>query len=142
MKTAWALGIIIGGAFLPGVALANDGTIGFSSSASASVTVIIPPLQAGVEAFSQGAVGLWTLGSETGGLMLTLPRNMPSGQSASIAIYRTEGNAVDVSLSGKTGMSLIAQGASLHKGLVRQSYTLSSIATAGSQPVEVMVAAI
>lgn len=146
MKTAKTIMGLMLGLSLPAVAHANDGRLGFSSSASATITVIIPPLGAGIEAAQQGAVGLWTLTSESGGIMVHVPETVTSGQNAKLDIYRTDGNLVEVSLPAKSNVSLVHQDAAPaameHTGLTRQSYTLSALESTNSDPVQVMITAV
>lgn len=147
MKTAKTIVGLMIGLSLPTVAQANDGRLGFSSSASATITVIIPPLGAGIEAAAQGAVGLWTLTSESGGIMVHVPETVTLGQNAKLDIYRTDGNLVEVSLPAKSTVSLVHQDAPTatameHTGLTRQSYTLSALESTNSDPVQVMITAV
>ncbi len=148
MKTAKTIAGLMLGLALPTVAQASDGRVGFSSSASATITVIIPPLGAGIEAAAQGAVGLWTLTSESGGIMVHVPETVSTGQSAKLDIYRTDGNLVEVSLPAKSNVSLVHQEATPatameHSGLMRQTYTLAAATqTTSSEPVQVTITAV
>lgn len=52
--------------------LASSGSLDQSSSASASVSVYIPPISAALRASAQGAVGLWSITGQFNGIMIDL----------------------------------------------------------------------
>jgi hypothetical protein len=134
-------GILIGAlAFaLPVAAQASGGS---SSSATTTITLIIPPLQAGLDATNEGAVGLWTLDSATGGLMVRITEQITAGESSNLDIVRAGGSVFDVSLPQPAGLNLAPHTASLNNGLLRQSYVLSSLAATHRDSVQVMIGAI
>src|ERR1700742_3192295 len=63
-------------------------------SDSFSITVVIPPLGAGVQAASEGAVGLDTLDQPGGGLLISAPDQVPQGGEGKIQVFSLAGGAV------------------------------------------------
>jgi hypothetical protein len=118
---------------------ADDGRIGFASTGSTTVTVIIPPLQAGFDASREGAVGLWTLTPGGTALMVKLPDTVKTGQSTDLDVFRAAGNVFDVTLPSGAGFHLAAATRTENKGLLRQSYVLSSDGPASRDQLQVMI---
>lgn len=125
---------MIAAASLPVAAQAADGNAGFSSSATTTMTVIIPPLQAGLAATEEGAVGLWTLEPGAAGLMIKIPDAMAAGESSSLDVFRGNGNVFDVSLPAGAGFHLRTALRSESNGLTRQNRLRPSRAASGDDP--------
>jgi hypothetical protein len=126
----------------PARAEVAGGDTGAASAESATVTVVIPPVQAGIDASREGAVGLWTLGSASGGLMIKLPRQMIAGESAELDLLRADGNVFGVKLPQGSGLTLTRGTSSERNGLKRQSYVLSNIAAEGGGQIAVVIVGI
>ncbi|MGN6121403.1 MAG: hypothetical protein ACTHOJ_00460 [Sphingomonas oligoaromativorans] len=139
MKSATLICAMLGLAAFSVPASAADGELGFASSGTATVTVIIPPIQAGIAATEEGAVGLWTLQPGAAGLMVRLPDQVALGGQSSLDVFRANGNVFDVSLPASTGFHLQPALQSENKGLTRQNYTLSSDGVARHDPLQVMI---
>lgn len=95
--------------------------VGPSDSASVTITVNIPPFEAALAAQAEGAVGLWTVGTDGSPLMIKLPDRL-SGEGEA-AIF-TDG-AMPVSISGDGRALVVSRGAtSTTNGLRRQAFGL------------------
>jgi hypothetical protein len=139
VKSATLTCAVIAAATLAVPAWAADGTLGFSSSGSTTVTVIIPPIQAGIAATEEGAVGLWTLEPGAAGLMVRIPDRVAEGGSSSLDVFRAGGNVFDVSLPVGAGFHLQPALQTENRGLTRQNYVLSSDGLARHTPLQVMI---
>lgn len=91
MKCRTAL-IAIAGALVPiGGAAAQT-----SSSGTATITVVVPPIAAAIEAAQAGAAGLWTLSEGAETFMVRLPGELNAGGEAELSLYHVPGLVMTV----------------------------------------------
>lgn len=139
MKTATLVCSVIAAALLSAPAYAGDGSLGFASSGTTTVTVVIPPIQAGIAATEEGAVGLWTLEPGAAGLMVKIPDLVAAGESSSLDVFRANGNVFDVSLPTGSDFHLHSTFQTATNGLTRQSYVLTNEGMGHRGPLQVMI---
>jgi hypothetical protein len=124
---AYTLGVL---AAVP--AQASDA--GAESTGAVTITVNIPPFAAGLAAQGEGAVGLWTVSTDSSALMLKLPDTLTSDKAAEAAIF-TNGNIVlDISVDAPSRIEIVRTGSRVDNGLVRQALSLRPLDAAPSDP--------
>jgi hypothetical protein len=99
--------------------------LGYSSSGSIGVTVVIQPLGDAVRAGSQlGAVGLWTFAGANPGMMISGPSTTAAGETATVSLLAQTVSALTVR-STVTGSPLALRTESFGRELHRSSATLN-----------------
>ena len=120
------------GVFAAAPAQASDA--GAESTGTVTITVNIPPFAAGLAAQGEGAVGLWTVSTDSSALMLKLPDTLTSDKAADAAIFTNGNTVLDVSVDAPSRLEIVRTGSRVDNGLVRQALSLRSLDAALSDP--------
>jgi hypothetical protein len=119
----------------PGVAAAQS--LGSTASASATITVIIPPIAPVLEARAGGAVGLWSMTGGGQGLMLKL--GSQGGGDAALSLYTPDATVLSVRMAD--GGRVLRAAENRDGGLRRQDFLLAAnAATPAHTPMTVVIA--
>ena len=110
-----------------------------ATSGSFSITVTIPPIAAGLQAVSQGAVGLSTLDQPGGGLLVATPDQVSQGSSGKFEVFGLDGTPVTarVADSGPAGtpskLATVSQTATTQlNGMVQTSFSVTPSGAIGT----------
>lgn len=120
------------GTLVAAPAQASD--FGAESTGTVTITVNIPPFAAGLAAQAEGAIGLWTVSTDSSALMLKLPDTLPSDKAAEAAIYTSGNNLFDVSADSASKIEIVRTGSRVDNGLVRQTLSLRPLDGALADP--------
>ncbi len=122
MMNALRLGVLALAAIMPfGVAHAQ----GMESSGSVTITVNIPPFAAGLAARAEGAVGLWTMTTESqSSLMVKLPESIQNGQNQVEAAIFTPASVPFRLFTADRNLQIGQSATTANNGLVRHGFTL------------------
>lgn len=86
--------IALVGVSVPSVAAAE--TPGVEDASTMSVTIVIPPLRAAVNAQAAGATGLWSIVNGNSGLMINSPKQVTAGGNTEFSLFGTNMDAIQV----------------------------------------------
>jgi hypothetical protein len=102
-----------------------------ATSGSFTITVIIPPFAAGIEATKAGAVGLSTLDQPGGGLLVSTPDQVAQGAKGTVDVFSRDGTSVTLRVAdgGPSGapsnLASVDQGEAVpFNGMTRTSFTV------------------
>lgn len=107
---------------------------GAESTGAVTITVNIPPFAAGLAAQGEGAVGLWTVSTDSSALMLKLPDTLTSDKAADAAIFTNGNTVLDISVDAPSRLEIVRTGSRVDNGLVRQALSLRPLDAALSDP--------
>lgn len=107
---------------------------GSESTGTVTITVNIPPFAAGLAAQGEGAVGLWTVSTDSSALMLKLPDMLTADKVAEAAIFTNGNTVLDVSVDAPSKLEIVRTGTRTDNGLVRQALSLRPLDAALSDP--------
>jgi hypothetical protein len=98
--------------------------LGSESTGTVTITVNIPPFAAGLAAQGEGAVGLWTVSTDSSALMLKIPDRLTSNEAAEAAIFTNGNTLFDVAVDAPSRVEITRTGMRVDNGLVRQALSL------------------
>jgi hypothetical protein len=107
---------------------------GAESTGTVTITVNIPPFAAGLAAQGEGAVGLWTVSTDSSALMLKLPDTLTSDKAADAAIFTNGNTVLDISVDAPSRLEIVRTGSRVDNGLVRPALSLRPLDAALSDP--------
>jgi hypothetical protein len=108
--------------------------LGSESTGTVTITVNIPPFAAGLAAQSEGAVGLWTISTDSSALMLKIPDRLTSNEAAEAAIFTNGNTLFDVAVDAPSRVEITRTGMRVDNGLVRQALSLRPLDAAPGDP--------
>lgn len=113
---------------------AQASDLGSESTGSVTITVNIPPFAAGLAAQGEGAVGLWTVSTDSSALMLKIPDRLTSNEAAEAAIFTSGNTLFDVAVDAPSRVEIVRTGMRVDNGLVRQALSLRPLEGASIAP--------
>jgi hypothetical protein len=114
---ACAVGVLV-------AAPAQASDLGSESTGTVTITVNIPPFAAGLAAQGEGAVGLWTVSTDSSALMLKIPDTLTSNEATEAAIFTSGNTLFDVAVDAPSRVEIVRTGMRVDNGLVRQALSL------------------
>ena len=120
------------GVFAATPAQASDA--GSESTGTVTITVNIPPFAAGLAAQGEGAVGLWTVSTDSSALMLKIPDTLTSNEAAEAAVFTNGNTLFDVAVDAPSRVEITRTGMRVDNGLVRQGLSLRPLDAASIDP--------
>jgi hypothetical protein len=128
----------------PSVAAAAGTGLGNSRSESFDIDITIPPFAAGIAAAAEGAVGLSSLDTPGGGLLVKSPDVVAAGSQGQISVFSRTGAPVTAFVkSGRSHASITAGQTSPFKGMDRTTFVVAPTGgQSGASTVSVVVGAV
>ena len=113
---------------------AQASDLGGESTGTVTITVNIPPFAAGLAAQGEGAVGLWTVSTDSSALMLKIPDTLTSNEATEAAIFTSGNTLFDVAVDAPSRVEIVRTGMRVDNGLVRQALSLRPLDAASIAP--------
>jgi hypothetical protein len=124
--------LLIAIALLVAPSVAAAAAVGNSRSESFDIDITIPPFAAGIAAAAEGAVGLSSLDTPGGGLLVKTPDVVSAGSQGQISVFSLAGAPITAFVkSGRSRASITAGQTSPFKGMNRTTFV---VAPTGGQP--------